>query len=101
MTGSNLSLPKKRKPPYALEASIVAGPRHITQGKYPVELRSLDNHRKSSTSSILIAESMPSLIQSFEPNAKEFRNFLNLYQSHHFTEISTPQVALITEITLD
>ena len=78
----------------------VAGARYLTQGKNPIESISIENHRKPSTTSILLAETLPTLIQAFEPNAKEFSGLMKQYQSYHFTEVSPRQVALVTEITI-
>jgi len=81
--------------------SVVAGARHLTQGKNLVDLISIENQRKPNTASILLAQTIPTLMQTFEPNVKEFKGFLQQGQSHHFTGVSPLQVALITEITLD
>jgi len=80
---------------------VVAGARHTLYGKNPVESIPLENHRKPSASSILLAETMPTLIQTFEPNVKEFSGFMRQYQSYRLTEVSPSQVALIAEISLD
>jgi len=61
----------------------------------------LAHRRKTSTSTALPAQTMSTFIRILEPSAQEFICFSREFRSHHFSEISPLQVALITEITFD
>ena len=85
---------------FSESAFSVAGAPYVTQGRNPLDSISLEIHRQSRTASRLLAELVPMLMRTIEPNAQEFTGFMKQYVSHQFTEATLPQVALITEIRL-
>ena len=75
--------------------------RHVLYGKNLIESVPLENQRKSNTFSLLLAETMPTLIRIFEPNDRNFNTVMEPYQTQVFDEVLTLHPGTITEITLD
>jgi hypothetical protein len=91
----------KKKPNLFKIGFFVAGARHALYGKNPIQSLPLEIRRKKSTSTVLLAQTMPMLIRTVEPTDQEFGSFISQFLHHKLTDVSTLQVALITEITLD
>jgi len=95
-----------------IEGFWSSGARHILYGKYPVESSPFKNNSKSNTSLIILAETMPSLIEyksavpavsrgdGYEQDPKEILRFLKKSQSLDFSKISLSEIGLITEIVI-
>jgi hypothetical protein len=93
---------KKQADPFQNRLFVVAGARHTLYGKNPNETVPFENYGKLSTSSFLLAKTMPTLISILEPDDPQFASLLRLHPiGGHFTMVPHLQVALITEITLD
>jgi hypothetical protein len=85
---------------------------NILYGKYPVESTPFKNNLKSNTHSIILAETIPTLIQyksaipaaggenGYEQEPKEILRFLKKSQSFDFSGFSSSEIGLITEIVI-
>jgi hypothetical protein len=86
---------------------------NILYGKYPVESTPFKNNLKSNTSSIILAETIPTLIEyksavpaaggedGYEQSPKGLLTFVKKSQTFDFLEISPSEIGLITEIEIN
>jgi len=79
----------------------VAGARHALYDKNLIQSLPLEIRREKSASTVLLAQTMPTLIRAVEPTDQEFGSFISHFLPYKLTEVLTLEVGLITEITLD
>ena len=82
-------------------ADQVAGAHHILYGQNSFEPVPIQKRGDLSSSSMLLAQTVPTLLRTLDPLNPEFITRMRQYQDRQFTKTTPMELAVITEIALE